>query len=82
MTRAEKRGPAASVSFLQDPMRMTAGDCESLRWMEEGVVEHSVQHLVGVRTRRRGWSPELGVGAAMDGAAQEKESGIRGGVRR
>jgi hypothetical protein len=43
------------------------------------VVEHSVQHLVGARMRRRGRSPELGVGAAMDEAAPEKESGTGGG---
>jgi hypothetical protein len=67
--------PAVAVSFLQDSSRTTVGDRQSLRWMEEGVMEH----LVGVQTRRRGRSPELGVGAAMDEAAREKESGTGGG---
>jgi plastocyanin len=71
--------PTVAVSFIQDSVRMAAGDRQSLRWTEEGVVEHSVQHLVGARTRQRGRSSELGVGAAMDGVAQEKESGTEGG---
>jgi plastocyanin len=66
--------PTVAVSFLQDSVRTAVGDRQSLRWTEEGVVEHSVQHLVGARTQRRGRSLELGVGAA-----QEKESGTGGG---
>jgi hypothetical protein len=67
--------PTVAVSFLQDSVRTAVGDRQSLRWTEEGVVEHSVQHLVGARTQRRGRSLELGVGAA-----QEKESGTGGGA--
>jgi hypothetical protein len=69
---------AVAVSFLQDSVRTVAGDRHSLRWTEEGVVEHSIQHLVGTRTRWRGRSPELGVGEAMVEAAREKENGTGG----